>query len=423
MKYVSVTSPESGMSAPIFKYFDDYLISLGEPVTSQAWNIKNVIKHLKHMLRSQPEKKELYIDSGGFQIIVGYVSLNRIKEYIDTYHHALELCRDEIKQIFTLDIFNEKFFSLDKAGNRYCSENALYDYNKLSILESIKLITEYPEIANKQLFVLQTSNKNTFDTWKKLFVDLEVYKYFKRWSIGGLVGLKKDTNAKFSHAVPATLWLLTYQKKYNFPIDQVHWLGQSSRLSFLSMALFERLYNINMTSDSSQLVRFADIKQKFPLICKHNNEFVLIESESDVLNIMLKDNTVIHETLHYDKEGVDKHINSIDYYNTYGRFHNTDFIEIQSQNVYYEIEFGNYIADRIIEIGLDNITEEQHLKDLHPIMARGRTAHELMNNINYFKKFKTIIENADTDSADKIVDEVVMDYHERKTEKLKKIKN
>lgn len=399
MKYVSVTSPGSDMSKPIFNYFENYLISLGEPATSNAWTLQQLDKHANKMLHERPADANLYIDSGGFQIIVGYIISTRVREYVDSYHFILEKYRDRIGSIFSLDVFNSSY-----------SKEKVYEENKYSIEESINLIKKYPEISDKQLFVMQTSNKISFDIWKNLFVNLEVYKYYKKWSIGGLVGLKKSTNAKFSHAVPATLWLLTYQKHFNFTIDQIHWLGQSSRLSFLSMALFERLYNINMTSDSSQLVRFAPIEQKFPLMHKHDGEFCLIESVSDVFSRMLKSREVHHEIIDYKKCTTEIQTSSEYYQKNDDRFHNVDFIEIQSQNVYYEIEFGNLIADRIMEIGIDNIKEEQQLRDLHPILNRGRTAQELMNNINYFKEFHIIVQSGDIASADLIMAKITDDY-------------
>lgn len=403
MKYVSVTSPGTDMSKPIFNYFKDYLVSLGEPATSKAWTLVQIDKHMHRLLHESPESASLYIDSGGFQIIVGYINSSRIREYVDSYHFVLEKNKDRIGSIFSLDVFNAAY-----------SKEKIYDENKYSINESIALIKKYPEIADKQLFVLQTSNLNTFDIWKNLFKDLEVYKYYKRWSIGGLVGLKKSTNARFSHAVPATLWLLTYQKYFSFTIDQIHWLGQSSRLSFLSMALIERLFNINMTSDSSQLVRFAPIEQKLPLMHKHNGEFVLIETVQDIWAKMLKTREVNHEVFNEisgQKIPTGTYISSSDYFkNNDDKFHNVDFIEIQSQNVFYEMEFGNLMADKIMEIGIENIVEEQQLRDLHPIMNRGRTSQELMNNLNYFKEFQSIIRDGDIDKADNIMYKITEDY-------------
>ncbi len=467
MKYVSVTSPGSDMSKPIFNYFDDYLVSMGEPATSNAWTMMSLVKHVAKMIKEKPKDDniKLFIDSGGFQIIVGYVLENRITEFIDAYHFILNKFKDDIDFIFALDVFalsflpNERVFNSEKAKfekiplgiTDYNEENPtvqkMIKYNKYSMQSSIDLIKEYPEIADKQLFILQTSNLMTFSIWKKLFVELEVYKYYKRWSIGGLVGLKKSTNAKFSHAVPATLWLLTYQKHFDFEIDHIHWLGQSSRLSFLSMAIFERVYNLNMTSDSSQLVRFAPLEAKLPYIVEHDNEFVLVNNRDEVKSKMMNKHSIIDatcyiikmkngkpkeislkETKSFENKIIDftvelfnKHIpqkndhvvfkiTPIDFLDLTGKLDNQTFIELQSQNLHADLHFGNLIADKIMEIGLDNINDVSQLRALHPIMDRGRTAMEMLNNIQFFKQFKPIIEAGDTKKADDIVMEIIKNY-------------
>jgi len=445
MKYVSVTSPGSEMSKPIFNYFDDYLVSLGEPTTSSAWTLMSVLKHAKKLIKEKPDSSRLYIDSGGFQIIVGHIAFKRVKEFIFAYHEVLEMFRNDIDAIFALDVFNVKF--LKDPNTAYNKDNIieLYNINKFSMQESIKMIQKYPEIADKQLFILQSGNVTTFNIWKDLFTDVEVYKHYKRWSIGGLVGLKKATNAKFSHAVPATLWLLTYQKKYDITIDQIHWLGQSSRLSFLSLALFEKLFGLNMTSDSSQLVRFAPLDAKLPYLSFQDDKYALIENKADVISKMLprhsiddpkcyiRKNHTNGKTVEVKVEDAKKNPNvktfeesayeaddgkSKNYYQTTpeqyleytGKLDNQTFIELQSQNLFADLNFGNLIADIIVEKGLDYFTDVQSLKDLHPVMNRGRIAKEMFNNLQYFKKFEPIIVSADTDAADAIMQEIVESY-------------
>ncbi len=410
MKYISVTSPGTDMSKPIFNYFNEYLVSLGEPTTSPGWSEVSLRHHLHKMLREKPSTSNLYIDSGGFQIIVDYIQSNRIKNYVDVYH---QLCResiDDIDTIFSLDIYN-----------RNLSDQELYDFNKYSIESSIEVIDDLPQFADKQLFVLQTSNRYSFGNWKKLIPELEVNKYYKKWAIGGLVGLKKMTNAKFSHAVPATLWLLTYQKKYGATIDQVHWLGQSSRLSFISMALMERLYGLNMTSDSSQLVRFAALEAKLPYMFQNlaTSEFKLINSVNDVFEDMINQHSmgeVKHTLTFKNKAGYDaanpytESYSSLEYYQKYNQLHNVDFIECQSQNVYFDMKFAEIIASKIIEAGIDSFHGSDDLVALHPLMKQGRIAVELFNNILYLRKFKPIIEAGDLDAADHIMDKIHTQY-------------
>jgi len=454
MKYISVTAPGNEMSDVIFNYFNHYLISIGEAATSTGWQTNAVLTHTKNILKEKPEDLHIYLDSGGFQIIVGYIEKWRINEYIQAYHLAFELNMDKIENIFSLDVFNGNILN-EKNG-----QGELFNFNKYSIDQSIDLIKRKPEAADKQLFVLQTSNSMTLRHWKKLVFDPvdKPYEHFKRWSIGGLVGLKKATNARFSHAVPATLWFLTYQKILGFKIDQIHWLGQSSRLSFLSMGLFERIYNLNMTSDSSALVRFAPIDQKLPLLHRHSGDENSLDDGFDLaseitdIDIMLKNHSfdknsrTKHKEYNYSEEEIfNKLLNlknngktlpkklysdkdekeykyfadqfksryeySKSFFENNKILDNADLTELQAQGVNFEIEFANMICDKIMDNGgIYSINTVEDVKSLHPIMTKGRVAVEFFNNIEYFKQFENIIKNKDFMAADKIMFDIVDGY-------------
>lgn len=261
MSYVGVLSsqPELPAYRSTFKYFNKYLITLGEPTASPSWNMLNILRHAENIIVHEKVHNgaELMIDSGGFQIITGKITKNRILEFIECYHMVLEKYHDRIDKIFSLDINNFLMTAED-----------ILEWNYKSTQMTIDLVQKHPELKNKVLFVLQNRNKRVFEIWRKLFIEKKAWEHFDLYSIGGLVGLKKDTKVDFNHAVPATMWLLTYSKKYNFDIKQMHWLGQSSKVVFIAMALLEKLYGIYFTSDSSELIRFAPIIQKLPLIQK-----------------------------------------------------------------------------------------------------------------------------------------------------------
>lgn len=475
MEYISVGDPNSDTGKRIGKYFNNYLISFGEPITSKkikSTGIKSSIPLRRHMIKildsqdiatsnsilfaylngkkfsketealikefdikekkfqissdqnSESELKKIssilvkqedtkiiksrkmYIDSGGYQIITGHMSYSKktnssnfsMIPFIQMYHTAIQENHERIHKIFSLDV-NE--FTMSKED--------ILRYNKLSIDMSIELMKEIDTLKDKQLFVVQTRNRTVFDIWKKLIIDKEVYKYYKLWSFGGLVGLKKETGADFSHAIPATMWLLTYQKKYKFDIEQIHFLGQGSKLNFISMGIIEKLFNINMTSDSSQLVRFAKMEHKLPIT--HRNitenrhedplaEFNLIESVNDLFSTTFK---------HYCKDDLN---DCKSFYEKNNKFTNADFSEVLAKSTFHDLEFGELISGRIMEIGLENITLNK-LKELHPIMERGRLSKELLNNINLIKQALPYIKSADTESADKMM-YCILDRYESK---------
>lgn len=261
-EYVAVQgkSPFRIFYRPTFKHFDAYLIPMAEPCNKIEWKSDAVLKLLDEVLeeRDKNTKSKLYIDSGGFQIILGFISPMRIREYIDVYHLCLKIYGKRIDKIFSLDINNKDF-----------SPEIIKNYNEISTQQTIDAVKEMPYLKEKILYVLQNRNIQVFEIWRELFIEKRVWEHLDRFSIGGLVGLKRETRVDFAHAVPASLWLLTYAKHYNFKISQLHWLGQSSKIVFIMMLIFEKLFDgIYMTADSSEIFRFAPIASKMPLINK-----------------------------------------------------------------------------------------------------------------------------------------------------------
>ena len=289
MAYVGVLSSQPSLPAyrSTFKYFNKYLITLGEPTAAPSWTMISILKHAENIIVNEKihNGASLKIDSGGFQIITGKITKSRILEYIECYHVVLEKYFNEIDKIFSLDINN---FTM--------TAEQILEWNYKSTQMTIDSIQKYPILKEKVLFVLQNRNRRVFEIWRKLFVEKKVWEHFELFSIGGLVGLKKDTKVDFNHAVPATMWLLTYAKKYNFQVKQLHWLGQSSKVVFIAMALLEKMYGIYFTSDSSELIRFAPIAQKLPLIQKivayddkhseFKDDFGYARTGNDVLNML-----------------------------------------------------------------------------------------------------------------------------------------
>lgn len=390
MKYVAVMGDAKlNLTTDIvLHYFNDYLASMGEPTTSKAWTLFQINKHFKKLIKGSKEikkkygNKKLFIDSGGFQIIVGYINQSRVKEYIDSYHFILNKYSNDIDYIFSLDIMN-------KGWNR----NTLIKLNDYSMDSSIKLIQKKPELKDKQLFIVHTRTLPVFELWKELMTKHEIYKYYERYSFGGLVGLKKETNAKFSHFVPFTFWLIQQVLNNKGKIKHIHMLGQSSRLAIFTSIILEKIFkekfnlNIEITMDSSELMRFTKIDQKLPILTKINNEYILINETNQIPEAIQKMNL-------NEKE---KELAKI------GKIDNELFIELVSQNIYYSIELGHKLFDNFNLNELLNLKKD-NLKELHFIFEKGRIAQELENNLEIMKKMVSYLESNDNNIEKKCID-------------------
>ena len=380
MKYVAVlgTSHQSKISEVVLKYFDSFLATIAESTTGRNWSLitvnKDVKKAFKHKekLKKINQNVELYLDSGGFQIIVGYIPRKRVKEYIDVYHYILKKFRSEIDHIFSLDIMNKGW-----------SRDTLVNLNDISIEESIGLIKKYPEIKNKQLFVVQTRTQPVFELWEELMDKHNVYAYYQKYSFGGLVGLKKETRAQFSHFIPFLFWLLKKIEINNGKIKHLHLLGQSSKLAILTAVylenLIEKKYNkkINITMDSSELMRFTRIEQKLPLILKVNNEYKFISN----LDELSKFSDELVFCTDQERENIKK-----------GKVTNEIFVDFLSQNIANIINLAHELFDNL---SLEELENYQNLnldkiKNQSFIFEKGRLAQEFKNNLALIKDFSNL---------------------------------
>ena len=383
IEYVAVT----GSAHPIaLEKFNNYLVSIGEPTTARGWTLESVVRHTKRVLKEYKktcklegcENVNLFLDSGGYQIITNDIKKSRYEEFIHTYHYILKKFRKDYKYIFSLDI--------NWPGRLSAKE--LYDYNFKSISESLKAIKHFPEISDKQLFVWQTRNPFVYDTWNKIYDELkEELKVYNRWAFGGLVGFKAVSGAKFLPFVPSFLDFMVKVRADNLKVDHVHFLGQSSFLAIIVAAILQHEFNIEtITLDSSELVRASKIEQKFPLFIK-GTWIREIEKLSHVLDK--------HEFEHLIETG---------------RMHNSDvFIKVMSEHIREIVDFAN---DNVKEIWSDyNKLDENQFIEKWPQFNRGRLYQEFRNSVDLIKEWMPLIDAKDVEaSRKKYRDEILASY-------------
>jgi len=380
MKYIPVTGlqPPENIKGVILKQFDAALISIAEPTTSKGWTLHSIYKQTDKIFKNfEGRCSELYLDSGGFQFIQGYLTKRRAKEYIDTYHFLMEKFKDKNMRIFSLDIQNRKM-----------SNEELHKFNDYSIDESKQLLNKYPSLKDKQLFVIQSRFPDTLKIWKEFMDRHEVLDVWKRYSFGGLVGLKKDTNTKHNHFVPMTMWLLSYAKNQNKlnNIQHIHMLGQSSRLAIITSFFMEEVLknngiNIEITMDSSEVLRFSPIMQKLPIMFKNvENDFQMARTSDDVIQ-MLKNIEEHNDEEHSLEE-------TITLFQEEKKLETVDLVGLLCHGIDTTMEFAQYFIDTMKE---DLQSDEwknwdvDFLKEKFTIFQQGRLAVEFINNLKYFQ--------------------------------------
>ncbi len=376
MKFVPVlgAAPSHATKTPVIHHFDDYLISIAEPTTSRNWTMQDIYKQLKKINRLKLPDMKLFLDSGGYQVIVGHITENRIKEYTDVYHFIIENFLKDIDYIFSLDINTPKF-----------NKEKIFKYNDYSIDSSINLIKKYPELRDKQLFVVQSRFAHILEDWLQLMDKHDVAKYYDRYSLGGLVGLKKETRVQFNHFIPLSLWLATYVKNRRkmhtpFPanVKQIHMLGQSSRVAILSGAILEKLLGIEITMDSSEVIRFAPIEAKVPMLHKTDSKNFKVIGNL----VQLEDMVAAHSdpTAHEEMEKIKEELKR-------GKVSNQTFVEVICQNLSNLIAFANHMLD---EVPVEDVIKwrAEDFEDFHDVFKIGRLSTEMANNMRLIRILK-----------------------------------
>ena len=276
MKYVFVGSwkqPKNGMlnyTIPAVNQSENLLISLidilQKDITMGA--DQNFEKEII-LTKNQIQNNKLYLDSGGYSIIVGDVPGKDVEKFIDQYHICQNKFTSIYDYIFSLDIpvfLNEPIFN---------TKTEIKRFNYLSMAKSKINMINNSIIRDKFLFVWQFKIQDQYDIWNDLYDELKMSEVVKYRAIGGMVGLRGITQINFSPFIgPLFRCLLDYidNGDFSYPF-KVHNLGvyiQHDRffLCFLER-IFQRwlskLYNtdkVELTYDSVNYMRTAQLRAR-----------------------------------------------------------------------------------------------------------------------------------------------------------------
>jgi hypothetical protein len=311
------------------------------------------------------------------------------------YHFIIEEFLDRIDYIFSLDINTPKF-----------SKEKLIKYNDYSINESISLIKKYPVLADKQLFVVQSRFPHILEDWLELMDKHRVFLYYQRYSFGGLVGLKSETKVQFNHFVPMVFWLATYIKNRRkqetpFPtnIKQIHLLGQSSRVALITGIILEKLLDIEITMDSSEVIRFSPIAAKVPMIHK-TEDFKVINSLEEMEDMVAAHSDPEAEL---EIENMKKELQS-------GKVSNQTFVELICQNISNLIAFGEYLTETHPPEEILNWKKED-FENFHDVFKIGRLATEMENNMRIAKLLKQYYDDNNFNGIHTHVMTIIQNYY------------
>jgi len=285
------------------KYSKNFLISIIDGLNQKNFGIDtlqctiNDIIFYKNKYINIPNYK-LFVDSGGYSIIVGDVKPNDISKFIDCYIYYLETQMNIYDYIFSLDI------PIFLEYPTYNTKENIFKLNNLSLSKSIDILNKYPQLKDKFFFVYHFKVRGQYDIWNKLYDDLELKKYIKCWSIGGMVGLRgilrncpesEDMNFSPFTAI-AFKCLFDYIHTSNPTTFRLHMLGVYIKYDRFQIIILEKLFkqyiqhdNVLLTYDSINYFRTAELKVKsLEIFCRYNDDIVKFNNLTEVPDNVLK---------------------------------------------------------------------------------------------------------------------------------------
>lgn len=227
----------------ISSLIEAFLISLVPAVNKKHPGIESISKAGWDVIHSNEKiysKSLSMVDSGGYSIIVGVRPPEEMNLVIECYLHAVSRLYMDVDCIFSLDIPHcLKYKEFNTVKN-------IYEANTESLTHTIELCKQTPELSKKLFFVNHFKMRPQYYIWKKLRKDLQIQKYMHNWAIGGMVGLRKATNIKFSAFTGMSYCCLRefLKKNHTDRRFRMHVLGVYLPCDRFQIALLEKLFSL-----------------------------------------------------------------------------------------------------------------------------------------------------------------------------------
>ncbi len=351
----------------------------------------NKIKIKIKKFKSDIGNNKLFIDSGGYSIIIGDVNPKDFKKFIECYHNYLITEYETYDYIFSLDIpISLKYQSINTTNN-------IYELNKLSLNQSKLSLLNNNIIRDKFYFVWHFKILNQYRIWDKLYHELELNKIVSHnQSIGGLVGLRDYVNINFTPFIGMgfrTLYNYILSNDFIKPL-RIHILGVYSRTDRFAICLLEKLFNkilekyntsCSFTYDSVNYLLSAYLKARSMDVFNIENDNIIKYNTGDSIP-----NELIELVYHNNFDYISEELNRIQNNDKLDKIHS-----FAPLNVYSNLQIDKFISNQIDKYKLTDtlIGENNYFKFKNYLVS---VLHDL--NLKYKDIFtnnflKTIEEN------------------------------
>ena len=200
----------------------------------------------------------LFIDSGGYQVITGYVLKEDLPKFVDTYAQFLNDYRDSYSFAFSLDI-------PEFGGSAKRDEILALNRLSLSMMDNLD-----KDVKDRVYFIAHFNSSEVYKVWNTLIFEDKHIRKFSKFSIGGLVSSRPSTKLMRYTLLILGLLQILVGLDYKLPNPfYFHILGSTIPRNILFYALvkehIEHLFNVKavFTYDSSVVFKKVALSRAF----------------------------------------------------------------------------------------------------------------------------------------------------------------
>jgi len=309
-----------GMEKQLLRpYVKNYLYSIINAFGSEQFGYDNMLtcsNNVKDYHDNLYEDEKLFIDSGGYSIIVGDVPPKQVRLFTQVYNYFLEQYSHLTDYLFSLDI--PIFLKYPKYNTVEYILKCNYEWSQI---ESKIILDKHPELYEKFIYVWQFKMPQQFKIWQKCYNEIFANeKRLKHFAIGGLVGLRGLTNIPFSPFIAPAYKILRILQEKNIPEESIlHILGVYGLHDRFTMMFMDELFNrihlknnkcsVKITFDTinytlSGLYKVRELPfLNCPIVKPGSNDLFESEDINNKLNFLIPDDNVRAKIL-YDMQNI-----------------------------------------------------------------------------------------------------------------------
>lgn len=278
-----------------------YLLSFGSNLSYKTKKIANnhVEKFMKIVdtIKNSPfmKKTELYIDSGGFQVSMGALTVGNMIPFIDLYKQYLEQHVDLYDKAFTLDLPPGP-----GSSDIFDSYKEIENLNRISYQ---KLASIPQNVKDKLIYIHHFRTPSLYKTWSKFLWQENLADGYKNFATGGIV-----QNMASDITIPIIVYTLPLSSITKFALAKkiktfkFHVLGGANFIDVFYHRLFayhiNKTHKLNMeiTYDSSAIFKGLLIGRFIPVL-KQNLDLIKMDIKSSCLHLQF-DNCTIEDKIY-----------------------------------------------------------------------------------------------------------------------------